>query len=435
VRKRIIALAVLAAVLAISMFGVPLAAGVAYYYLVDETSELERLADTAAIDNAADLGQGRQATALPAVESGTNLALYDVTGGRTTGTGPSTADGAVAAALRDNTVHHDMTGGLLVVAVPVADGDHVTGVVRAAARQSEMYPRIAFTWLAMLSLGLVAVLLTWLIARRHARRLAVPLEQLATAAHRLGDGDFTVRTTPAGIGEIDAAAQALNRTARRLGELVDRERAFSADASHQLRTPLAGLRLRLEAALGQDGQRQHDGVQEAIADTDRLERTIDDLLALARDVPRSDSPLDSVEMVEELRQQWHGRLAALGRPLRLILDRDLPDSHVSPTAVRQVLAVLVDNAFQHGTGTVTVHVRDAGETIAVDVGDEGSGLSVAETELFRRRTPGARGHGIGLALARSLAEAEGGRLRLTRRQPTTFTLFLPGGHSAGVATV
>jgi signal transduction histidine kinase len=433
-RKRIIAVAVLAAVLAISMFGVPLAAGVAYYYLVDERNELERLADTAAIDTAADLVQGREATALPAVESGTSLALYDVTGHRSAGQGPSTADSPVSGALHDNAVHHDMTDGLLVVAVPVADGDHVTGVVRAAVPQSEMYPRIMITWLAMISLGMVAVLVTWLIARRHARRLAVPLERLAAAARHLGDGDFTVRTTPAGIKEIDAAAQALNRTAGRLGELVDRERAFSADASHQLRTPLAGLRLRLEAALGHDTDRQHDAIQDAIADTDRLERTIDDLLALARDVPRSESPLDPAGMVEELRLQWHGRLAALGRPLRLATDRDLPDSHVSPTAVRQVLAVLMDNALHHGVGTVTVHVRDAGETIAIDVGDEGNGLSSAEPELFARRAPGARGHGIGLALARSLAEAEGGRLRLTRRQPTTFTLFLPGDHHAATAS-
>ena len=187
-----------------------------------------------------------------------------------------------------------------------------------------MYPRIMITWLVMISLGMVAALVTWLVARRHARRLAVPLERLAAAARRLGDGDFTVRTTPAGIKEIDAAL-ALNRTAGRLGELVDRERAFSSDASHQLRTPLAGLRLRLEAALAHDTNRQHDAIQDAIADTDRLERTIDDLLALARDVPRSDSPLDAPAMVEELRLQWHGRLAALGRPLRLATDRDLPE--------------------------------------------------------------------------------------------------------------
>jgi signal transduction histidine kinase len=87
------------------------------------------------------------------------------------------------------------------------------------------------------------------------------------------------------------------------------------------------------------------------------------------------------------------------------------------------LAVLVDNAAQHGAGTVTVHARDASATTAIDISDEGTGLDDDQTDLLDRRT--AKGHGIGLSLARDLAEAEGGRLRLSSRTPTTFTFFLP----------
>jgi signal transduction histidine kinase len=92
--------------------------------------------------------------------------------------------------------------------------------------------------------------------------------------------------------------------------------------------------------------------------------------------------------------------------------------------VRQVVSVLLDNAVTHGAGTVTLSVRDAGEALALDVGDDGA-APVDPDAVFRRRADGAQGHGIGLALARSLAEAEGGRLRVSRPCPPVFSLLLP----------
>jgi len=104
---------------------------------------------------------------------------------------------------------------------------------------------------------------------------------------------------------------------------------------------------------------------------------------------------------------------------------ELPVSSASQAAVRQVVDVLLDNAVVHGAGTVTLSLRDAGGAVAIDVADEGPGPADPE-EAFRRRGDSAAGHGIGLALARSLAEAEGGRLRLTRPRPPVFSLLLPG---------
>ncbi|HYZ35990.1 MAG TPA: HAMP domain-containing sensor histidine kinase, partial [Pseudonocardiaceae bacterium] len=289
-----------------------------------------------------------------------------------------------------------------------------------------VYRMVGLVWLAMLGLGGLAVGTVWLVARWQARRLAEPLEKLSDAALRLGQGDFSVRTAPAAIPEIDSVGSALNSTAVRLDDMLARERSFSADASHQLRTPLTGLRLRLEAALDRPGQDLRQAITDGIAAADRLEQTIEELLALARDTRSSNAaPLDLPALLEEIETGWHDRLAAQDRELHVAVDPHAPVSLASTAAVRQVLTVLLDNAATHGSGTVSVAVRNAVDALAIDVSDEGAGITAPEPELFTRRSRLAEGHGIGLALARSLAEAEGGRLRLTRPAPPTFTLLVP----------
>jgi signal transduction histidine kinase len=283
----------------------------------------------------------------------------------------------------------------------------------------------------MLGLDAAAIAATWLVARRQARRLAAPLETLSRSAQQLGGGDFSVRARPSGIPEIDSAGESLNSTAARLGALVRRERAFSADASHQLRTPLTGLRLGLETALDSPGADLRQAMGAAIDAADRLERTIEDLLTLRRDPPRDTSPLDVAELTREVEDTWRPVLATAGRALRVVVAPGVPGSTAAAAAVRQALGVLVDNAVRHGAGTVTVTVRDAGGALALDVADEGPGLDV-DAPPPPRWSAGAGsgrgsggGHGIGLALARELAEAEGGRLRLSRPSPPVFSLLLP----------
>jgi signal transduction histidine kinase len=424
VRRRIVSLTVLSAILAISLFGVPLAAGVAHYYTADERSELTRFATKATVTvNPAKL-RGRDPVELPVTESGVKLSVYNRAGRRMGGRGPATADAAVRTALHGAPAD-GQDGSDLVVTVPVVDDEHVIGAIRAAAGKAFAFHRVVRTWLLMLVVACAAVLVTALVARWQARRLARPLEEVSAIARRLGDGDFTVRVRPSGIPEIDSTGASLSTTAERLGALLARERAFSADASHQLRTPLTGLRLRLEAMLDAPDRPRDEEITKAMAEADRLQRTIDDLLALARDAPRREEPLDLSGLLEETRETWHADLAREDRPLRIRVAPDLPVTHASTEAVRQILHVLLDNAGRHGRGTVTVSVRDAGDALAIDVSDQGLGIDRPQDELFRRRVATV-GHGIGLAMARSLAEAEGGRLRLTRPKPPTFTLLLPG---------
>jgi signal transduction histidine kinase len=425
VRTRIVGLAVLAAVLAIALFGVPLAGGVLKYAKSNERTRLLLGADAAAAAVSADVLRGKMPTDLRDPNDGTHLAVYVDRGLRILGTGPDGGDPAVYAALHGEISNKDLNGEL-IVAVPVTHDADVIGAVRAASPVMAVYREVALVWLGMLGLGGLAIGMVWLVARRQARRLARPLEELSEAARRLGQGDFSVRTTPAAIPEIDSVGSALNSTAGRLDDMLARERSFSADASHQLRTPLTGLRLRLEAALTHPDQDLRHAITDGIAAADRLEQTIEELLALARDTRSSNTtPLDLPVLLDEIEAGWHDRLAAQDRALHVAVDPLAPVSLASTAAVRQVLTVLLDNAATHGSGTVSVAVRNAADALAIDVSDEGTGITAAEPELFTRRSRLADGHGIGLALARSLAEAEGGRLRLTQPAPPTFTLLVP----------
>jgi signal transduction histidine kinase len=421
-RNRMIMLTVIAATVATTLFGLPLALAAASYFISQEATELERAADRVALDVAADVVHSRQPGALDIPARDILLALYGPDGRLLSGNGPTRADPVVEQAIADNTMHHESARGTLTAAVPIPDQAGGNYAVRASTATSEVYPKIALTWLAMLGLGLVILTLTWQLARWQARRLARPVEDLARSASKLGDGDFTVRAVPSGISEIDTAATALNQAAERISDLVERERAVTTQASHQLRTPLAGLRLCLENALATPGADFPAATREAIAAADRLEHTIDDLISLARiHTDRRPEPLDIAALLTEVDSAWRGLLAKEGRSLSVQADSGQSPVRVSAAAVRQILAVLVDNAVHHGRGRVDVHARDTIGSIAVDVRDQGS-VDVDEAVFA---SSAATGHGIGLPLARSLAEAEGARLLITRRKPTTFTLFLP----------
>jgi signal transduction histidine kinase len=316
--------------------------------------------------------------------------------------------------------------------VPVAAGEGVAGAVRASSSRRVVQGRVVGAWAAMLGLASFAALCAVLLARVQARRVARPLEQLEEMAEQLGDGNFAVRAAPSGIAEIDGAGDSLNRTAERLGDLVARERAFSAQASHQLRTPLTGLRLGLDSALSSPDGDLRAAAAEAIVAADQLERTIDDLLALARGGAATGEALDVGAFLEDVRARWHGLLAAAGRPLRVV-EEDAPPVCASVAAIRQILEVFMDNAYRHGKGTVTITARDSGGALAIDVADEGSAVlpRVPVTPPSPLASPDAEGSGrkprrLGLTLARTLAEAEGGRILLSGSpSPTRATLLLP----------
>ena len=299
--------------------------------------------------------------------------------------------------------------------------------VVAEAPASEAGDRVRRAWLLIAALAVGGVGAAVALAFVQARRLARPLESLAGSSARLGAGDFSARAGRFSIPEVDALAHTLDATAERIALLVAREREFSANASHQLRTPLTALRLRLEEiGLQASGSGDQEEVKAALAEVDRLERTIADLLEYARAARAGEAvELDLAALARSHADSWAVLFRRAGRALEVHSSKPAV-VHASQGALGQVLDVLLDNALRHGAGRTRVYVADSGRRVTLGVEDEGSGIAPdAESTIFERGASSAGGSGIGLHLARVLAVAEGGQLRLARRAPPRFELTIP----------
>lgn len=424
--RRQIAAGILAVTsVAVLLFALPLAAAVSRLYRDQELAGLQRDATRIVAlvpDNP--IGPQSRLRVPDAADRDEVIGLYTPDGRLAAGRGPDRSP--VAGAGSDGRVHQGSEAGQLTVAVPVPSDRSVVAVVRAAVPFSEVAGRSRRSWAAMALLALAVLAVAALLARRQARRIATPLEQLTVAARALGDGDFTVTPQRSGIREADAAGVALRDTAERLGGLLQRERTFSADASHQLRTPLTGLLLGLESALDRPGADLRRAMEVALERGRRLQQTVDDLLALRRDTGGGPGTLDLEVELPVVGDTWRAVFAARRRPFSVTVDAALPAVAASAPALRQILDVLVDNALQHGAGAVSLTASDLGDAVAVEVADDGEGLASGPEAAFTRRSPSAQGHGIGLALARSLAEADGGRLVVRRAAPRpVLALLLP----------
>ena len=252
------------------------------------------------------------------------------------------------------------------------------------------------------------------------------MEDLSSASERIAGGDLGARADPGDIPEISRVALAHNLMVDRLTQLLDRQSHFSADASHQLRTPLSGLLLELEAARTAPPADLPRVLEDTARGVRTLSRTVEDLLALSRHHPEewfAAAPGTVAEVLTDTERRWHGPLAREGRRFVMTIDPEIRDWRVPASLLTQIVDVLADNAARHGWGTVTLTARDTAGVLAVDVADEGT-LRLDPAAVFLRGAS-TGGHGIGLALARTIAEAGGGRLTVTRRAPTTFTVYFP----------
>ncbi|QIY63010.1 ATP-binding protein [Streptomyces sp. RPA4-2] len=292
--------------------------------------------------------------------------------------------------------------------------------------RSAVTREVGRTLLIIAAVALLAIIAAVLLAVRQANRLASPLTDLAETAERLGSGDPRPRHKRYSVPELDRVADVLDSSAERIARMLTAERRLAADASHQLRTPLTALSMRLEEiTLTDDPDIVKEEATIALTQVERLTDVVERLLTNARD-PRTGSAVsfDLDEVIKQQLEEWRPAYRSAGRAIVSSGKRHLR-AVGTPGAVAQVLAALIENSLMHGGGTVALRTRVTGNQAVVEVTDEGPGVPTdLGARIFERTISGRNSTGIGLAVARDLAEADGGRLEMLQAQPPVFGLFL-----------
>ncbi|MFE0728326.1 ATP-binding protein [Streptomyces antibioticus] len=292
--------------------------------------------------------------------------------------------------------------------------------------RSTVTREVGRTLLIIALVALLAVIAAVLLAIRQANRLASPLTDLAETAERLGSGDPRPRHKRYGVPELDRVADVLDSSAERIARMLTAERRLAADASHQLRTPLTALSMRLEEiTLTDDPDTVKDEATIALTQVERLTDVVERLLTNSRD-PRTGSAVtfDLDEVIQQQLAEWRPAYRGVGRAIVSSGKRHLR-AVGTPGAVAQVLAALIENSLMHGGGTVALRTRVTGNQAVIEVTDEGPGIPTElGARIFERAISGRNSTGIGLAVARDLAEADGGRLEMLQVHPPVFGLFL-----------
>ena len=285
---------------------------------------------------------------------------------------------------------------------------------------------------ALLALGLpllaAAIAGAWVLSGTVARRAARPVEELAEAAGRLGTGDPRPVGRRYGVAELDQVADGLDSAARRVTSLLTADRELAIDASHQLRTPLTALSMRLEEMIASADEPEvvrEEGTA-ALHQAERLADVVTQLLSPGRRAAGSAALISVDKIVLQQITEWAPAFRRAGRKIVLVGESRL-QAWVTPGGLAQVIATLLDNALMHGKGTVTIRRTQAERSVVIEVEDEGEGVPAElVSRIFERSVSGRpEGTGLGLALARTMAAADGGRIVLARRKPPVFVVFLP----------
>jgi signal transduction histidine kinase len=325
---------------------------------------------------------------------------------------------------------------LLYVAEPVASAGQVHGAVRITYPATFVEHRIRRTWLLLAGAGAVALAAVLLVSLWLARSLTRPLRELEAAASRLGRGGLATRApVPPAPGEARALALSFNEMAAQLESLVGVQQRFVADASHQLRTPLAALRLRLENLGPELPPNAKEDLDGAVAESRRLSRLVDGLLTLAH-AERTGSPpqpVDLAEVVAERLAAWSPLAEERGVHLVGDLPRPLP-VWSAPDRLDQVLDNLLANALEVAppSSRITLMGGRTGELVELHVVDQGPGLGPDDRErafdrFWRGATSGdghGGGFGLGLAIVRQLLATDGGSIELRPASSTGLDVVL-----------
>ncbi|MEK6227794.1 MAG: ATP-binding protein [Actinomycetota bacterium] len=328
-----------------------------------------------------------------------------------------------------------LDGTARVRAQPMAGGGRVAVAGQSLADRDETLDGLLASFAVG---GPVAVLLASLAGYGLATIGLRPVEAMRRRAREVSFERPDERLPlPDARDEIRRLGETLNEMLDRLRGSFERERRFVADASHELRTPIAVVKTELETALrsGDLGPRAREPLVAAVEECDRLVQLAEDLLVIARsaegELPVRAEQLPARAELESARQRFADRAAARDRSIRV----DAADGvmlRADPLRLRQVLGNLVDNALRHGEGEVVLAARADGAGVAVEVSDAGPGpdpeLAGRAFERFARgdQARSGGGAGLGLAIVRAVAEAHGGHAEIPDDARSTVRVWLPG---------
>ncbi len=413
-RRRLLQSTLAVAVVAVVLLGVPLGIAGAVVRFVDAEQQVQaraesigRLVDHLVSDNRR-ISRGLISSRLPPGDQ----VVVTLADGTSITLGPELPTNSLTGRYSSSAVRVDVRRDRAVVS------DDIAGVVLLVATAS-----------------VVAVAAAAAVGVLQARQLAAPLVDLAHNAERLGRGSKP--TFPRyGIEEVDRVADVLQRSSDRVASMLALERRFASDASHQLRTPLTALSMRLEEiASADDLSAVRDEAMVALGQVERLAAVVEHLLQRARESrSAAAAPIDVDAVLRQQLAEWEPAFAAAGRTVELEGIRGLR-AVATPSSIGQVVATLLENSLVHGAGTVTLSTRTSGRWVVAEVSDDGPGVPPDLVgRVFERSVSGRSGTGLGLALARDLAVAEGGRLELLSGRPPVFALFVAATDGAGTGT-
>ena len=327
-----------------------------------------------------------------------------------------------------------------LVAVPVIEEGQVVGTVRVQRLVEQVDALVRERLLALAGVSLAVLVVGLAVSAALARQLTRPLRRLGAVATSIGEGDLAATAPEGGQREVAEVATALNVMRDRIHDMLAAQSDFVANASHQLRTPLTGLRLRLEALAASGDERAIP----MLAETDRLAGLVDDLLTLVRAgaAPPEPSVVDLQGVAEDAVVRWAAQAEAGGH-LLFIGDTTTPASVLADrNDLTMVLDNLIENALKYTPPATSVEVslHDAGEAVVLTVSDDGPGVAPADQRrvferFYRGMNPaGVAGTGLGLAIVRQIAQRWGGDAEMISEGGTSVRVTLRRAAGASPAS-
>ena len=314
IQRKVLTSIMMVTSIVVLLFAVPL--GVVLERLLDDRAmaSLEHSADVAARSiDLTDPSDTPEASELPAGED--RSALYNPNGDRILGIGPTRLEPSLQASPSKtrNTIE---SGHELVTSVAVMSGETTLGYIRVARDQRTLDRTTTLALTALAATAIIVLLVGLLLGRRLSANIGRTAQRLSDAATRLGEGDFSTVFAPTGVREFDSVGAALASTAKSLGDMIDREQAFSADASHQLRTPITALTTALETEIAFPRPDRLDILREALTEANRLQSTVSDLLNLARTEQQGNQSFDVNTIAAAAAAHWNILAQPKGRSVR-----------------------------------------------------------------------------------------------------------------------